>query len=190
MQNKTIGNGRLGLLLAGMAVTMIGAAYAAVPLYQLFCQVTGYGGTPARGELSQKAIGKEQVTIRFNADHSSQLPWDFKPAVASQTVHLGEENLAFFVAINKSDKPIYGTATFNVTPTKAAQYFVKTDCFCFTEQLLEPGQRVDMPVSFHIDPELYMDKLTRDVTTITLSYTFFPLPGKKAELLSAKETGL
>ena len=182
-------------MLAGVVFAMLGAAYASVPLYRLFCQVTGYAGTPVRGTSAEGKIasqGKndEIVTIRFNADHSSLLPWEFRPAVVSQNVRPGEEVLAFFVAKNRGDRPLIGTATFNVTPSKAAQYFVKTECFCFTEQRLEPGQQVDMPVSFYVDPELYQDKNTRDVTTITLSYTFFPLPGANAAQRGTKESPL
>ena len=180
-------NGRLGLVLVGVAFAMISASYASVPLYRLFCQVTGYAGTPVRGEITDRTVGKELVTIRFNADLSSRLPWEFRPALPSQQVRPGEDNLAFFVAVNNSDEAMVGTATFNVTPNKAAQYFVKTDCFCFTEQRLEPGERAEMPVSFYVDPDLYTDKNTRDVTTITLSYTFFSLDDEEtAEVLAGR----
>ncbi len=153
---------------------MVGMAFAAVPLYQLFCQVTGFGGTPRTGVLDTPVAATDQtITVRFDANVNSTLPWKFRPAQKEMTVRLGETVLANFVASNPSAEPIVGTATFNVTPFKAGPYFSKVDCFCFTEQNLAPGQEGAMPVSFSVDPEIYADPGTRDVHTITLSYTFF-----------------
>jgi cytochrome c oxidase assembly protein subunit 11 len=166
--------------LAGVVVGMVGMAYAAVPLYSLFCRVTGFGGTTQRAEAPGASVGARTVTVRFNADTSADMPWDFAPEQVSMRMHVGEERLAFFSAHNRTSKPIVGTATFNVTPFKAGPYFVKVECFCFTEQRLEPGQQVDMPVSFFVDPTIAEDPNLDDVDTITLSYTFF-----RAEAASA-----
>ncbi len=168
-------NGVTGVVLFAIVGGMVGMAYAAVPLYKLFCQVTGYGGTPAVGMAPKAAAGDEtrQITVRFDSNVNPALPWRFKPAQRQMTVRLGDTVLAYYVARNLSDAPAVGTATFNVTPHKAGPYFSKVDCFCFTEQRLEPGQEMDMAVSFYVDPEIYDDPNTRDVRTITLSYTFF-----------------
>lgn len=171
-------NRRAGLALAAVAASMVGLAFASVPLYQLFCQVTGYAGTPGRADSVQTAVGDPQsapvIEVRFNADIARDLPWKFKPEQKGQMVHLGEEALAFFRSENKSSQSYTGTATFNVTPLKAAEYFIKTECFCFTEQTLAPGEVADMPVTYYVDPAIRDDPNTRDVTSITLSYTFFP----------------
>ncbi|MCK5424570.1 MAG: cytochrome c oxidase assembly protein [Emcibacter sp.] len=152
---------------------MVGLVAVSVPLYRLFCQVTGYGGTTQKAEDSSGLILARDMTVRFNSDVNNKLPWHFKPVQRSVTVKIGEEALIFYKAINTSNETITGTATFNVTPFKAAQYFNKIDCFCFTEQTLAPGEEVDMPVSFYIDPELATDIRLEEVKEITLSYTFF-----------------
>lgn len=162
----------LMVLLVVLAL-MVGLVVASVPLYRLFCQVTGYGGTTQKAEASNGIILEREMTVRFNSDVNGALPWHFKPVQRSVTVKIGEEALIFFKAINNSTETITGTATFNVTPFKAAQYFNKIDCFCFTEQTLAPGEEVDMPVSFFIDPDLATDKRLEEVKEITLSYTFF-----------------
>lgn len=156
---------------------MVGLAFASVPLYQVFCQVTGYAGTPKIDKDKKAATtGSNQlITVRFNADTARGIGWKFKPVEQSITLPLGEERLAFYQAKNSSGKFSRGTATFNVTPMKAAQYFVKVDCFCFTDQRLAEGESADLPVSFYVDPEIYNDPLTSEVKTITLSYTFFPV---------------
>ena len=163
------------VLLSCVAVVggMIGLSYASVPLYALFCQVTGYGGTTQVGTDAPRDVSEKTIKIRFNADVNSRLPWQFKPEQREMTVKLGEDNLAHYMAENMSVKPIIGQAVYNVTPLKAGQYFSKIACFCFDEQLLEPGQRVDMPVSFYVDPAIAEDPNTKDVKTITLSYTFY-----------------
>ncbi|MGF1629844.1 MAG: cytochrome c oxidase assembly protein [Kiloniellaceae bacterium] len=186
-------NKRLGVILIGVAAAMIGMAYASVPLYQLFCQVTGYGGTTQVAEAAPTEIGERVFTIRFNADTDPQLPWAFQPVQRDMQVKVGESGLALFRAQNLSGRSTAGTATFNVTPLKAGQYFNKVQCFCFTEQRLAPGASVDMPVSFFVDPAIDEDPNLDEVKTITLSYTFFPdeSAGDEQQLggLAAPETG-
>ena len=158
---------------AVMAVLMVGAAYAAVPLYDLFCRVTGYGGTTQIAEAAPATASERMVTIRFDASLNRNMPWAFDAPEAPMDVKVGESNLAFYQARNLTDETITGTATYNVSPAKAGMYFSKIDCFCFTEQVLEPGASVFMPVSFFVDPEILTDSEMDDVKTITLSYTFF-----------------
>ncbi|MHA1107592.1 MAG: cytochrome c oxidase assembly protein [Alphaproteobacteria bacterium] len=162
----------------------------AVPLYEAFCRATGYGGTTQVADGPAGRILERVITVRFNADVNSALPWRFEPAQDEMRVRLGEPALAVYTARSMADVAVTGTATFNVTPAKAGLYFTKTECFCFTEQTLTPGQRADMPVSFYIDPELAADRNLDDVTTITLSYTFFKAKrqGKPDNLRSARVT--
>ncbi len=169
-QTRNLGT---GLVLAGVVFGMIGLSFAAVPLYRLFCQVTGFGGTTQVAESVPGDIVERQMTVRFNADVDPQLAWDFQPNQRAVSIRVGEQGLAFYRARNLADGPTVGTATFNVTPLKAGQYFNKVQCFCFTEQRLEAGQEVEMGVSFFIDPAIMEDPNLDDVTTITLSYTFF-----------------
>ncbi|MBX2831860.1 MAG: cytochrome c oxidase assembly protein [Rhodospirillales bacterium] len=152
---------------------MVGLAYASVPLYKLFCQVTGFGGTTQVAEQAPVEVSEKTIKIRFNADVNSGLNWQFKPEQREITVRLGEDNLAYYTAENMAVRPVTGQAVYNVTPLKAGQYFSKIACFCFDEQTLKPGERVDMPVSFYVDPAIAEDLNTQDVKTITLSYTFF-----------------
>jgi cytochrome c oxidase assembly protein subunit 11 len=161
--------------LASVIAGMVGLTAAAVPLYRLFCQVTGYGGTTQRAEAAPERQVDQVIEVRFNADVGRDLPWSFTPVERVVTVRLGEQHLAFYRAHNTSDRPIVGTATFNVTPFKAGAYFSKIACFCFEEQSLQAGQTVDMPVSFYVDPAIMEDPDTRDIRAITLSYTFFAL---------------
>lgn len=161
------------LAAATVVVGMVGLSFAAVPLYRAFCQLTGYAGTPrifAAGPTEEIA---RTVTVRFNGNVAHGLPWTFVPAQGPITVKLGETALAEFRARNDGTRPIVGVATFNVTPFKAGEYFAKIACFCFNEQRLEPGEEVLMPVTFYVDPALATDRSTRDINTITLSYTFF-----------------
>ncbi len=167
----------LPIVLVGLVVGMLGLSFAAVPLYRIFCQVTGYGGTTGVAAAAPGHTDESRrMTIRFDANTNSDLAWQFKAAQASTEVIVGESSLAFYEATNRSDQDTWGTATFNVTPLEAGSYFVKTDCFCFEAQKLAAGESVDMPVAFYIDPELEDDPYLQDVTTITLSYTFFPIP--------------
>jgi cytochrome c oxidase assembly protein subunit 11 len=167
-------NRRTALALGGVAAGMVGASFAAVPLYRLFCQVTGYGGTTQRADRAPVEPGARVITVRFDANVSGNgLPWSFAPVEREMRVRVGEEHLAFYRATNQARVATTGQATFNVTPFKAGPYFSKIACFCFTEQTLEPRQSMDMPVSFFIDPAIADDPNTADVDTITLSYTFF-----------------
>ena len=163
------------LALGGVILGMVGLTAASVPLYRLFCQVTGYGGTTqVAGDALPNAL-EQMIEVRFDASVGDDLPWHFQPVERKFDVRIGEEKLAFYQASNMGDRPIVGSATFNVTPHKAGPYFSKIECFCFTEQVLQPGETVDMPVSFFVDPAILDDADTKDLPTITLSYTFFML---------------
>ncbi len=167
-------NHKLAMLLAVFVAGMVGVAYASVPLYKLFCQITGYGGTPKVAKVAPVQTYNSKIAIRFDANTNPRLPWRFEAAQNQITIKLGEPVLAFYEAENLAKTDVTGTALFNVTPLKAGQYFSKIDCFCFTEQTLLAGQRMHMPVQFFVDPEIHNDPNTKDVTTITLSYTFYP----------------
>lgn len=166
-------NAKVLCMLAVLVTGMGGLAYASVPLYELFCQVTGYGGTTQVSEAPSGITVDRTVKVRFDASVNPELGWSFEPVQGSVIVRAGENMLAFYKAENTSDETVVGTATFNVSPDKVGIYFNKVECFCFTEQVLRPGERVDMPVNFFIDPEMANDRNLEDVTTITLSYTFF-----------------
>lgn len=166
-------NLRVLTVCAVAAVGMVGAAYAAVPLYDLFCRVTGYGGTTQVAQYDAGQIIDRSVTVRFDASMARGFPWEFEPQQRSMQLQLGETALAFYRATNTSNRPITGVATYNVTPFKAAPYFSKLECFCFTEQTLQPGESMDMPVLFFVDPLMDEDQSLDDVRTITLSYTFW-----------------
>ena len=170
-------NHRTMIVLFCMVAGMAGLAFASVPLYDLFCRVTGYGGTPGVARAPSGIVAERVVTVRFDASVNSALAWRFTPAQEPMTVNVGETALAFYRARSVADGPTIGTATFNVTPLKAAKYVDKIDCFCFTEQRLEAGETVDMAVSFFVDPAIVEDRNLDDVNTITLSYTFFPKHG-------------
>ena len=159
--------------LVGLVFGMIGLSFASVPLYNLFCKVTGFGGTTQVAEGPAGEILDRTVKVRFNADVNGALPWGFRPDTHEMEVRIGESAITSYRAVNHSDQPIVGMATYNVTPDKAGIYFNKIQCFCFDEQRLEPGQTVDMPVYFFVDPALADDPKLDDVSTITLSYTFF-----------------
>ena len=159
--------------LCGFLAVMTALVAYSPTLYDIFCRVTGYGGTPQVADVAPDQVFDRTVTVRFNADHARNLPWQFNPVQPSVDVKVGQDKLAFYTAENLSDEPVTGMAIFNVAPPKAGIYFAKVDCFCFIEQTLEPGQQVDMPVSFFIDPEFMTDSNMDDVTSITLSYTFY-----------------
>ena len=165
-------NKSLAMLACAVAFSMLGMAYAAVPLYDLFCRVTGYGGTTQTARAAPDKVLARRITVRFDASLNRHLPWRFEPP-KPLSLRVGEQALAFYAAQNLTDQPIVGTATFNVSPQKAGIYFAKIDCFCFREQELRGGERVDMPVSFFIDPEIMTDPDMANIDTITLSYTFF-----------------
>jgi cytochrome c oxidase assembly protein subunit 11 len=173
-------NLRIAALAFLAAACMVGLGFASVPLYRMFCQVTGFGGTTQVANESDAAIaerlassaGTPPISIRFDANTSSGMPWTFKPVHTSDSVQIGVRDLAFFTAKNNSSVPITGTATFNVEPEQAAPYFNKIQCFCFTEQTLQPGEEVRMPVLFYVDPAALDDPNMEGVEQITLSYTF------------------
>ena len=168
----------VALWCALVVVAMVGAAYAAVPLYRLFCQATGFDGTPRIATAPSSQVLDRRMNIRFDANVAPGLPWRFEPVRTTMSVKIGETAMAFFRATNLSDQPIRGTATYNVLPEQTAVFFNKLQCFCFTEQLLQPGETVEMPVSFFVDPQITHDKEARTATEITLSYTFFPVAPK------------
>ena len=161
---------------AAVVVLMVGASFAAVPLYRIFCQVTGFGGTTRVADKDAAAViakGKRMITVSLIGHVNTKLPWLFSPLRSKVTLRLGEHALVYYRATNTSDEAVTGVATFNVTPHKAGTYFAKVECFCFTEQTLEPGESVDMPVTFYVDPDLAKDRKLADVTDIALSYSFF-----------------
>jgi len=165
---------------AVVVALMVGMAYAAVPLYRLFCQVTGFDGTPRIAKAPPTKVLDRTVTVRFDANVAPELPWRFQPEQTTTKVKLGETTLAFYRVTNTSDRPQWGMATFNVFPEQAAPFFNKLQCFCFTEQLLQPGESQVMPVSFFVDPQIVADKDAFWVEHITLSYTFYPAAPPKS----------
>ena len=167
-------NTRTALLMGLLAIAMVGLAFASVPLYRLFCQVTGFGGTPVRAEQAPGAVAG-QVGVRFDANINSALPWKFDPVQRTVRVKPGAQTRVLYRAKNLSARSTTGTAVFNVTPAKAGQYFSKIQCFCFTEQTLKPGESIDMPVIFFVDPKIREDETTKHIDEITLSYTFYPV---------------
>ncbi len=173
MKNRASHNRKTAILISGAVVTMAALSFAAVPAYRAFCQVTGWGGTTQRAEIEANRTLSRQITVRFDATVNQDLLWRFKPEQVAQTLHIGETSLAFYEAENLANIPVTGRATFNVSPAKAGIYFRKIECFCFTEQTLQPGEKVSMPVTFFVDPAIADDKNLDDVQTITLAYTFF-----------------
>jgi cytochrome c oxidase assembly protein subunit 11 len=159
--------------LVSVTLAMLGASFAAIPLYRLFCAVTGYGGTPQIGPEASPGVAAGKITVRFNADVNPGLPWEFAPEQEKVTLSLGGQQVAFYTARNKAATPVTGIALYNVTPDKVGKYFHKTACFCFNQQTLAPGQQMEFPVSFWVDPAIATDPGTADVRVITLSYTFF-----------------
>ncbi|WP_350333319.1 cytochrome c oxidase assembly protein [Coralliovum pocilloporae] len=172
---QTSRNGVTALLCVGAVAGMVGLSFAAVPLYELFCQVTGYGGTTQRAESPTGEISSKTVTVLFDANQAANVVGDFRPAQRSVSTHMGATTEVAYLYTNTSDKPVMTTSTFNVTPLQAGQFFNKIECFCFTEQRVEPGETVRMPVVFFVDPDLADDPETTSINTITLSYTFFPV---------------
>lgn len=161
-----------GLKLAGVAVLMVSLSFAAVPFYDWFCRVTGYAGTTSVADGPSDEILDQTVIIRFDASVEAGMPWQFRPAQRTMEIRIGETGLAFYDAYNPTNRAVAGTASYNVTPDAAGGYFTKIACFCFEMQVLQPGERVQMPVSFYVDPEIVRDAEGRFVKEITLSYTF------------------
>jgi len=176
-------NARLAWRLVAVVGGMLGLAYAAVPLYEAFCKATGFNGTPLVAQEGERPIIARTVQVRFDSNIDPNLPWRFEPLEREVKVQLGEEKLVHFRATNVSQRPIVGTATYNVTPERTAGWFNKVQCFCFTEQLLQPGQSVDMPVVFFVDAEMAKDRRYDDIRTITLSYTFYEAKTERAKTL-------
>lgn len=165
----------LAVNLAAAATGMLLLAFASVPLYRLFCEVTGYGGTTQQAAHAPDKVLTRDITVTFNADTDPSLPWEFKPSQHAMKIKIGQQALAHYTARNLTNSPVKGHAVFNVVPFSAGPYFVKIDCFCFKEQTLGPQATADMPVAFYIDPAIDDDPDMKDVKTITLSYTFFPV---------------
>ena len=165
-------NKKVIFIITFIGMLMLSLSYAAVPLYDIFCRVTGFGGTTQIASSAPGSTGQPNINIRFESNITDSLNWDFYSKTKTVKIPMGEEKTIYYFAKNLSDEPIVGTATFNVTPAKAGQYFMKIDCFCFVEQLLNPGESMNMPVTFFIDPDLYKDENVQEVNEITLSYTF------------------
>ncbi|OYW44168.1 MAG: cytochrome c oxidase assembly protein [Sphingomonadales bacterium 32-68-7] len=178
-------NLRVGLIALAGAVAMLGLGFAAVPLYRLFCQVTGFGGTTQRAteaealsaEQFARSAGAPVISIRFDANTDANMPWSFRPVQVTDKVQIGQRDMAIYEARNESSVPVTGTASFNVEPEQAGKYFHKVQCFCFTEQTLRPGQMVHMPVIYFVDPKALDDPNMKGVEQITLSYTFHRTKG-------------
>ncbi len=179
---------KTALLLAGVVLTMASLSFAAVPFYDWFCKVTGFGGTTSVASQGSDLILDKAILVRFDASLAAGMPWDFKPEVPSMTLKIGETGLAFFVAHNPTDRVVAGTASFNVFPYAAGGYFTKIACFCFEMQVLQPGETVQMPVSFYVDPAIVDDPEGKYLSEITLSYTFYEsgLPEPQAALAPAQ----
>ncbi|GIT91037.1 cytochrome c oxidase assembly protein CtaG [Jannaschia pagri] len=165
-------NGRVIAMTGATVIGMGSLGWASVPLYDLFCRVTGYGGTTSQAEAGSDVVLDQTVLVRFDASRERGMPWEFSPVQNQMRVRIGETNLAFYEAHNPTDKPVAGTASFNVAPFAAGAHFVKIDCFCFEEQILQPGETVSMPVTFFVDPEIVEDPEAKGIPEITLSYTF------------------
>jgi cytochrome c oxidase assembly protein subunit 11 len=178
---------KTGVKLAAVGVVMASLSFAAVPFYDWFCRVTGFAGTTSVADGPSDEILDQTVTIRFDASVAAGMPWKFRPAQRTMEVRIGETGLAFYEAFNPTSQVVAGSASYNVTPDAAGGYFTKIACFCFEEQVLQPGQRVEMPVSFYVDPEMVRDPEGRFVKEITLSYTFYQidLPDAQAALVPA-----
>src|SRR3712207_5042517 len=172
---------------AGIVVGMTALAYASVPLYDLFCKVTGFGGTPVVRAENSSDLAERTISVRFDANVSPGLPWRFSPETPEVRVRLGETTTVLYKVTNPGDRPSTGIATYNVQPDLAGTYFSKLECFCFTEQTLKPGETLESAVVFYVDPRLAEDRDVKDLSSITLSYTYFPSKGGKpvAEVTSS-----
>jgi cytochrome c oxidase assembly protein subunit 11 len=174
-------NGRTVIALVAVVAAMSGLSFASVPLYRIFCRATGFGGTTQTAEKAPGGLADKWVWVRFNADVSPELNWSFEPEQREVRVHPGEQTLVAYRATNRSNHPITGTATYNVTPDAAGLYFYKIQCFCFTEQTLQPGETAELPVTFFVDPDMMKDRNTKDIPAITLSYTFFQAKNRPSD---------
>ncbi len=172
-----------------VVILMGGLAWASVPFYDWFCRVTGYGGATGVAEAGADTVLDQTITIRFDGSRERGMPWEFKPLQREMQLPIGETALAFYEAYNPTDRPIAGSASYNVTPYSAGGFFNKIDCFCFEEQVLQPGERVEMPVSFFVDPEIIADRNGKYVHTITLSYTFYEIDLPEGDAALKPEAG-
>ncbi|WP_150290078.1 cytochrome c oxidase assembly protein [Sphingobium estronivorans] len=174
-------NRRTMIGMAGIGLAMLGLGFASVPLYRIFCERTGFGGTTQRAgdDVQVREAAGHRMSIRFDSNVAPGMPWQFRPEHPTQTVTVGARSMAIFLAKNMSDKPVTGTASFNVTPLQAGAYFTKIQCFCFTQQTLQPGEEVRMPVIYYVDPKILSDSDNKDTQEITLSYTFYPVEQDK-----------
>jgi cytochrome c oxidase assembly protein subunit 11 len=175
MSTTTSSHGKTVLKLVGVVVTMGALAWASVPFYDWFCRVTGFGGVTQEASSTSDVILDQTVKVVFDASKDRDMMWEFKPVQHSMTVRIGETGLAFYEAYNPTDRPIAGSASYNVAPFEAGYFFSKIDCFCFEEQVLMPGERVQMPVTFFVDPEMVEDRDAQYIKEITLSYTFYEI---------------
>jgi cytochrome c oxidase assembly protein subunit 11 len=173
MRNTMDKNTKTLLQVFGVVIFMVGMSFASVPLYDLFCRVTGFGGTTQLSTSLPDKILDREMTVKFTTSVNQKLPWDFEAEQSEITLNVGQDALINFVAENTSDTPVPGTAIYNVTPLKAGKYFHKTQCFCFDYQVLQPGEKMNMPVVFYVDPEIENDPNMEDVKVITLSYSYF-----------------
>ena len=182
-------NKRTIVPLVGMVFLMGLLSFASVPMYDWFCRVTGYGGTPNTAETNNSKVLENTIKVRFDASLERNMPWNFEPLQYELEINVGDSGIAFYEAFNPTDRPVAGQASFNVVPFSAGQYFTKVECFCFVEQVLQPGEKVTMPVSFYIDPEIVNDREAKFVNSVTLSYTFYEidLPEDYIETTSADQ---
>ena len=187
--NKSGRNLWMAASLVSVTLAMLGASFAAIPLYRVFCAVTGYGGTPQIGPEVPHGIAAGKITVRFNADVNPGLPWKFAPEQDKVTLKLGEQQVAFYTARNEAATPVTGIALYNVTPDKVGKYFHRTACFCFNQQTLPPGQQMEFPVRFWVDPAIATDPNTADVNVITLSYTFYRTLADAAKIGALAKAG-
>jgi cytochrome c oxidase assembly protein subunit 11 len=177
-------NTRTAALAGGFALGMLGLAYASVPLYDMFCRATGFGGTTQRADAAPAVASAQDITVRFDANIASSLNWRFQPVQQTMTIKIGEQAMAHYEAQNLSQEVLTGTAAFNVSPPEAGVYFNKIECFCFTEQVLKPGETAQMPVVYFVDPAIMDDPDTKSIREITLSYSFYPAETKASALTS------
>ncbi|MCG6904122.1 MAG: cytochrome c oxidase assembly protein [Rhodobacter sp.] len=174
---------------AGVVLLMGSLAWASVPFYNWFCRVTGFGGVPLVSADGSDVVLDQTITIRFDASVARDMPWQFHPVERTMEIRIGETGLAFYEAYNPTDRPIAGSASYNITPYEAGGFFTKIDCFCFEQQVLQPGERAQLPVTFYVDPEIVTDRDAKHVQQITLSYTFYEIELPKAQAALATPTG-
>jgi cytochrome c oxidase assembly protein subunit 11 len=168
-------NRRVAFMAASLFCAMVGLAYASVPLYRIFCQTTGFGGTTQIAAVAPTSVSAQTISVRFDANASTDMGWNFRAVQSTMTVKIGEPSMAHYIATNMSSDTVTGTAKFNVTPTSAGIFFNKIQCFCFTKQTLKPGETADFPVQFFVDPAILDDPDTKSIREITLSYSFYPV---------------